>query len=496
MDPLFEIHIDLDRCNSSGVATVLASHIRQAIADGRLPAGAKLPATRKAQAAFGISRNTLANVYERLAAEGHVISRHGSGIYVADKRRKPQAPRKECVSTLGFKLNPFWEQPEASHEMGFWSGPAEETDSQIRVDFRPAVVDPRLFPHDIFRRISARQLRVLEISPPRLRNALSNRGSHALQSAIAAYIAVTRAITCDSDHVLVTSGAQQAFDVLARSLVTPGKTLVVVEDPGYPALRVPFRAAGATVAPVGVDNEGLRVADIPGGTKIICVCPSHQFPLGTTMSPRRRLALHEFARKNAAVLIEDDYDAEFRFDGAPIDALWSEETAEHVFYVGTFSKCMFPELRLGFVVAPNWALDTITLVKSSIDWHCSSPLQHAVASFIDEGHLARHVRRLRTTYRRRRDLIVGLLEGQCGEYLDPLKCSYGMHLAAISKTSIDMKRVAQRIRSEGVAIHTLDRYFLGHRTRSGLMFGFGVTTETDIESGMRIIKRALEREQR
>lgn len=210
------------------------------------------------------------------------------------------------------------------------------------------------------------------------------------------------------------------------------------------------------------------------------------------MSPRRRAALHAFARKSAAIIIEDDYDGEFRFDSAPIDALWNADTSDYVFYVGTFSACMLPAFRLGFVVAPDWALDPITLIKNSSDGHCSIPVQRGLASFIAEGHLMRHVRKMRTIYRKRRDLILDLLGRPLAQWLDPLKCGYGMHLAALSTTDISMESVTQTTRDEGVAIHTLDRCFLGERTLSGLVFSFGVVNEKDIESGLRILRRAFE----
>jgi GntR family transcriptional regulator/MocR family aminotransferase len=336
----------------------------------------------------------------------------------------------------------------------------------------------------------------LELQSPQVRRPQRNRDSYPLRAAIAAHVAMTRGVTCDPDRVLVTTGAQQTFDLLARLLVTPGNTLVAVEDPGYPPMRVPFRAAGAVIAPVGVDREGLKVAEIPDGAKIICVRPSHQYPLGIMMSPRRRAALHAFARKNAAIIIEDDYDGEFRLDSTPVDTLLNTDTSDYDFYVGTFSKSSLPAFRLGFVIAPDWALETITLIKNSTDGPLSIPVEHGVANFIAEGHLIRHIRKMRSIYRKRRDLILDFLERPLAQWLSPLKCSSGMHLAALSTTDISMESVTRTTRAEGVAIHTLDRYFLGEQTLSGLVFGFGVTSEADIESGLQTLRRALENNSR
>src|SRR5277367_1210492 len=239
MDALFDIRTELDRCSSGGIAVVLASQLRKAIAEGRLPSGAKLPATRKAQATFGISRNTLADVYERLVAEGHLISRHGSGIYVSDSHppRGLCTPPKMRVGTPDFALNPFWRGPEPVREIGFWADPHDDARAPIAIDFRPGLTDSQLFPYDIYRRITAKQLRGLEINLLRVQRPQRNRDSYPLRTALAVHIAVTRGVTCDPDHVLVTTGAQQAFDLLARLLVTPGSTLVAIEDPGYPPMR-------------------------------------------------------------------------------------------------------------------------------------------------------------------------------------------------------------------------------------------------------------------
>jgi GntR family transcriptional regulator / MocR family aminotransferase len=181
-------------------------------------------------------------------------------------------------------------------------------------------------------------------------------------------------------------------------LVTPNDTVVAIEDPGYPPMRVAFAAAGARLVPVGVDDEGLIVEQLPADVRIICVCPSHQFPLGVTMSARRRQALVAFARRRGAVIIEDDYDGEFRYEGSPLEALRTGDAEDVVCYVGTFSKCMLPSLRLGFIVAPGWALRSLISAKNCMDWHCPMPMQMGVARFIAEGHLERHVRRLRRIY--------------------------------------------------------------------------------------------------
>jgi GntR family transcriptional regulator/MocR family aminotransferase len=250
-------------------------------------------------------------------------------------------------------------------------------------------------------------------------------------------------------------------------------------------------AAGARLVPVEVDAEGLIVERLPADVGVICVSPSHQFPLGVTMSRRRRNALVEFARTRGAVIVEDDYDGEFRFDGAPLEALRSSEFADVVFYVGTFSKCMLRALRLGFVVAPDWAMPALITVKNSTDWQCSMPVQIGVSDFIAEGHLDRHIRKMRQIYKKRRQLLLARLREYLGEWLEPQPSLYGMHVAALARTSLDLDRIADDLARNKVKMHTLSRYYLDRPTRAGLVFGYGVTDLPEIDRGLSLLRAAL-----
>jgi GntR family transcriptional regulator/MocR family aminotransferase len=295
---------------------------------------------------------------------------------------------------------------------------------------------------------------------------------------------------CQPDDVLVTAGAQQAFDVVARSLVTPGVTTVAIEDPGYPPMRVAFAAAGARILPIGVDAEGLLVDTLPADVHVICVCPSHQFPLGVSMSARRRRALLEFARKCGAVIVEDDYDGEFRYEGSSLETLRSLASDDVVFYVGTFSKCMLPAIRLGFVVAPEWAMRTLISVKNSLDWHCPTPLQMGVARFIAEGHLTRHVRKMRDVYGKRRQLLLEILATEFADRLEPIPSYYGMHIAAVAHYATDLERIGEAMLASNVRVHTLSRYFLGESKSNGFIFGYGTAGVSEIERGLSLMRRA------
>ena len=495
VDPLFELTLDLKPQGSREASRTLHRELRAAIVDGRLAAGAKLPATRKSAAFFGVSRNTAAEVYERLVTEGHAVSRRGAGTYVAERAPQPSARRVSQVSGVQ-RLNEFWLRADVTAAMGFWQDSRDTSPPRkgALVDFRPAMVDSRLFPLDVFRRLSARQLRGLERKPASYRSPQGNQGNYHLRKAIIKHIATTRAVACQAEDILVTSGAQQAFDLLARALVTPHQTTVALEDPGYPPMRVAFAAAGAKLVPVGIDEEGLIIEQLPSDVGVICVTPSHQFPLGVTMSLRRRQALIEFARERAAIIIEDDYDGEFRYEGSPLPALRTVQAADVVFYVGTFSKCMLSALRLGFIVAPGWAMSTLTAAKNCLDWHCPTPMQTAVAGFIGEGHLSRHVRKMRGIYQQRRELLLQLLQDKLNEWLQPIPSFYGMHIAALADPGVDLEAVARGLLQQQVKIHTLSRYFLGPQTQVGLVFGYGTVDLPEIRRGAsQLRKRAARR---
>ena len=497
MDQLFEIDLELPSAGGRSLSESLCRQLRKAIEDGRLPPGARLPATRRAARFFGVSRNTAATVYEQLLCEGYVVTRQGSGTYVAER-----APAARPAAAAGkrqpptYRLNEFWLRPEVARDIGFWREPpqacrAARSPGTKSIEFRPGLVDSRLFPFEIFRQMCSRRLRGLERNPVSYKSPQGHQGNFHLRAAIARHIALTRAVACEPAEVLVTSGAQQAFDLLARVLVTPGKTTVAVEDPGYPPMRVPMAAAGARIVAVGVDAEGLIVEDLPSDAEVICVSPSHQFPLGVTLSPRRRKALIEFARRHTAVVIEDDYDGEFRFAGSPLEALRTADSADVVFYVGTFSKCMLPALRLGFVIAPPWALPALVAAKNCFDWHCAVPIQLAVASFMTDGHLARHVRKMREIYRARHERVLSFIGEHLHEWLEPLPSFCGMHVAAVARAPLDLDTVAQTLLSHQVNLHALSRYYLGHATRSGFIIGYGAADLDEITRGLSLLRTVL-----
>lgn len=492
MEPLFELHITTAPPGSREVASHLFRQLKDAILAHRLPHGARLPSTRAAVRLFSVSRNTAQDVYDRLAVEGLVYSRPGAGTFVnlrPQEQTRPQISMSPIKPRVG---NDVWGRSEIQASIGFWRERTNEVAAfPIVADLRPALIDQGIFPHAAFRQIMARQLRRLETAPPPSRSPQGNQGNYRLREAIAEHVGLTRAVPCEAGEVLVTAGAQQAFDLLARTLVTSGETVVAIEDPGYPPLRAPFAAAGARIVPVRVDAEGIVVDEIPPDAAIICVCPSHQFPLGMPLSLRRRDALIEFARRTGAAIIEDDYDGEFRYEDRPINALRGEGSEDHVFYVGSFSKCMLPSLRLGFVIAPAWAMPALVMAKNASDWHCASPIQMAVAEFVRGGHLSRHIRRARRIYLERRNHLVGLLRRELTDAVTIIPSLYGMHMSVISNVDVDCEAVSEALEKRGVQIHSLQRYYMGVAERSGFVIGFAAVERNSLEVAITALGKAF-----
>jgi len=307
------------------------------------------------------------------------------------------------------------------------------------------------------------------------------QGQATFRETIAAHVSISRAVACHGDDIVVTAGIQQGLDLLARILVTAGQTIVAVEDPGYRPTGITFAAAGATVVPVPVDTEGIIVEQIPPGTQIIYVTPTHQFPLGYTMSMERRVALLNFAQTHGAVIIEDDYDSEFRYNGKPLDALQTLDRNGSVFYIGTFSKSLFPALRLGFVVTPPWARHALVAAKRFSDWHSPVLEQETLAAFIAEGHLARHIRKMRKIYAERYNVLIEALSLHCSDLLEPISADCGLHLAALIKGNTQASAIAAQANASGIGLYSLDRYPIAGNERNGFAFGLGLIKTEQID---------------
>ncbi len=481
-DPILTLELEIPADESRSVTRTLHRQLKSAIRSGRIAPGLRLPATRAMAEHLGISRNSVIAAYDLLTMEGDVWTRTGSGHYVCET--VPQAtPQKAAASARhrGRRLNVDYR--------GF-AEPVKMIDpAGSTFDFRLGVPEISLLPLDVWGRLSNRALRSL---PRREAGYASPAGEPGLRAAIAGHVSVTRAIACSADDVVVTAGAQQAFDLIARVLVTPGRTVVAVEDPGYPPLRDVFAAAGAVIVPVPVDDEGLRVDLLPPNTQVIYVTPSHQFPLGVAMSARRRRQLLAVARQRGAVIIEDDYDGEFRFDNRPLDALQTLSDDESVLYVGTFSKSLFPGLRMGFVIAPGWARQALTVARQRADWHGNLQAQNALGAFITEGHLTRHVRRMRALYGERRRRLAEGLDEHLARWLAPIPASAGLHVGTRAIADFDVDRVVAGARARGVNVDWVGRYAAGPGHAQGLLFGYGAVDAEAIPEALRRIRDAFE----
>ncbi|MHA6206059.1 MocR-like pyridoxine biosynthesis transcription factor PdxR [Dyella soli] len=464
---------------SRGRLEALHGQLRAAILDGRLAGGQGLPSTRGLAASLGLSRNTVVAAYDRLLSEGYVSARQGAGYLVSSGLARQEA-RVVRGADGDRRLAPPWRHAVMPVRT---SAPAS-----FRHDLRVGFPDASRFPFDVWRRLAARALRNLS---RKAAGYPAPAGRRALREAIAGHVSFARAVTCGADDVVVCNGAQQAFDLLARILVTPGRTVVAVEDPGYPPLRAAFAAAGARVVPVPVDGEGLVVERLPATARVIYVTPSHQFPLGMVMSPARRMALLDFARRHGAVIIEDDYDGEFRYGDRPLDALQTLDRDGLVFYVGTFSKSLFPALRLGYAVAPPWALAALVQARQVCDWHADVLAQDTLASFIAEGHLARHVRKMRRIYAERREALIDGLVRHAGEWLALQGSDAGLHVAALLPPELDAGALVQRALAQDMRIEALSGYAIGATAPNGLVFGLGTLPAARMDEATQALGRLL-----
>jgi GntR family transcriptional regulator/MocR family aminotransferase len=481
MEPMFELPLRIPPRKSGERLRALHGQLKAAILEGRLRPGLRLPATRVFATNYGVSRNTAIATYDLLLSEGYITTRHGAGTYVADvvPRVTRLAGQQKSNAKRVRQLGEFWQRPLVD---------GAPSPGEVRYQFRLGLPDVSRFPMATWRRLSSRSLRSFGRQAPVAETAA---GRPALREAIAKHVSFARAVACDAADIVVTSGAQQAFDLLSRILLTPKRKVVAMEDPGYQRARLAFMAAGAKVVPVPVDEEGLIVEKLPTQASVIYVTPSHQFPTGAVMSPRRRAELLAFASAHDAAIIEDDYDAEFRFGARPLDALQTLDRAGSVFYVGTFSKSLFPELRLGFLAAPSWAQPALLAAKHYADGQCSPLLQETLASFIGEGHLARHVRRMRQVYSGRREALLNGLEKYLSAHLVPVPSAAGLHLAAYTQAPVDAEKIVERANRQGAGVYALSRFQIGRAGRSGLVFGYSSLSERDITEGLVRLARAF-----
>jgi GntR family transcriptional regulator / MocR family aminotransferase len=462
-----DVHVSL--VGRQDLAGQIYRQLRLAILERRLVRDDRLPPTRELAGRLGVSRTTTSVVYDRLISEGFAVSRPGAGTFVSfvvtGPTRRP-APSAVVRPLPAWRAIPFpdWVWQEAEF------------------DFRPGQPDASLFPLRTWRRLMTRQFQPAAVG--RAAN-VHPAGLEALRGAIAHHVGIARGIRATADDVVVTNGTQQAIDLIARVLLRPGDG-VAFEDPGYGPPFFLLRAMGAKVQGVPVDREGLIVDAIPAGTKLVYVTPAHQMPLGMTMTLARRVALLAWARQHDASIIEDDYDSEFRFGGRPIEPLHTLDESGRVVYVGSFSKTTLPTLRLGFIIAPPSLWPALHGAKFLTDWHTPEALQRAMAEFIQEGHFARHVRRMRLVYEARHHLMTEILERDFAPELQVIPSAAGLHVTATAAATpiARMQEIVQGAARLGVALHPLAPYALMRPSSSGLVLGYGAIPTDRIEAGL------------
>jgi GntR family transcriptional regulator/MocR family aminotransferase len=475
--------IDIDRMSPVPMARQLYEAIRAAILDGRLAAGLRLPSTRTLAADLDLARNTVLAAFEQLVAEGYVEARAGAGSRVA-------AFAPETLSAVRPMVRAGTPKETAltlSRRGRVLASPIRRLGPNATA-FQPGLPALDRFPREDWARALARASRA---APDESLGYRHTTGLPALRAAIAAHVGATRGVRAEPDQVVMVAGAQAGLELVARMATDPGDD-VWVEDPGYLGARAAFEAAGARPVPVPVDAEGMMVAGGRGTPRLVYVTPSHQYPLGVTMSLPRRLALLEAARAAGAWVLEDDYDSEIRHAGRPLNSLQGLDRSGRVIYMGTFAKTMFPGLRLGFLIVPPGLVDAFAQALRHTGQNGTLAPQAALATFIEEGLFGSHVRRMRSLYAQRQQALVDALRLRLGGLVDVTPASTGMQLAAYLDGRMD-DRVASRAAADaGIVAHPLSAYWLGTPTRGGLHLGFAAVPEAEMAPTVARLARALE----
>jgi len=455
--------------------------LKSAIRMGRLGQGARLPSTRSLAADLGVSRNTVMLAYEHLAAEGYIVSRHRSTTAVAAGVPSPAPPASSRPARVGApRLSRYGRRltrdPAMPPSASYAARPG------IRYDFRygrPAVAE---FPHEIWRRLLAARARRTALDtfgygPP--------AGYGPLREALAAYLGRARGVSCDAGQIVIVNGSQQAFDLAARVLLDPGDR-VVMEEPHYSGARLVFEAAGARLTGIPVDAEGLDTTKLPAAARLACVTPCHQFPTGVIMPVGRRQALLDWAARTGAWVIEDDYVSEFRYEGRPLEALQALDRTGRVIYVGTFSKTLFPALRLAYLVLPPALVRPFVIAKWMTDRYTAMLGQEALTDFITSGHFERYLRRARARNAARRRVLLDALQARLGDRVTITGDNAGVHLLVWLNdvAAVEVGALIARAAEAGVGVYPISAFYFRPPRRAGLLFGYASLTEAEIRAGI------------
>jgi GntR family transcriptional regulator / MocR family aminotransferase len=476
---------ELDRAADAPVFRQIYLQLRSAILSGTLRPATKLPSTRELAAQLGVSRSAVVSAFEQLLAEGYAFGRKGAGTYIASdlpesfkaihgRKKRPASVAKTATSFRG--LGDFVDVTAQSDERPFNLG-------RTLVDARTA---------ELWRKFSARMLRSFG------RHHLGYGDPHGmleLRKSVCDYLQAARGVRCGPEQVVITAGTQQAIDIVARVMQGPDKE-VWIEDPGYSLTHLALVAAGVKVCPIPVDQHGVDVAEgirRAPKARAVFITPSHQFPKGVVLSMARRLELLAWARESGAWIVEDDYASEFRYGGRPLASLQGLDEAERVIYIGTLNKALFPGLRLGYAVLPPSLVRAFVTARYLMDRQPSSLCQAVVAAFMEEGHFAAHIRRMRQMYRDQRDALVAALRRRVGDHLTVDPPDQGMHLVAYTRRGLSDVTIEQAAREHGVVVRAMSRLYVEAPAQSALMLGFSGYPRQLIAPAIARLARAFER---
>ena len=490
------IRISLVAGSKTPIYRQIFGRIREAILSGQLAAGSRLPSSRSLSGALRVSRNSVVAAYEQLASDGYIQSRIGDGSRVSEipthllRDRGPTKP----VAT-GDPTNPDSRTRLSQRAAQIVSAPIERTWLQRHrnqpLAFRVGLPAVDLFPFDVWSRINARIARTESRS---LAIQFDTAGLPRLRQAIASYLALSRGVVCSADQVLVVSGAQAGLDLTLRLLLDVGDT-ALIEDPCYLGIRGALTGVGARIRAVRVDDQGFDIArgeTLAPEARVALVAPSHQFPMAVTMPLERRVMLLEWARRRNAWIVEDDYDSEFRYVGRPLSPLQSLDRDGRVIYVGTFSKVLYPSLRLGYVVVPDRLLDAFWALQRFSN--ATPPIfdQAAVASFIEEGHFARHIKRMRQAHHERGSALVDAARSVFSDSVSVRPPQAGLHTLLNLPTGLQDETVADIAATKGIDVRPLSMYAIDARPTSSLALGFACLPGRKMEPALRVLKAAVD----
>jgi GntR family transcriptional regulator/MocR family aminotransferase len=456
--------------------------LRQAILVGNFPAGGRLPSTRDLAQQLGISRTVVLLAYDQLLAEGFAVGRGGSGTYVFEGFGNSAHVRVKRSADL--RLSRFGlAAVDALKAVDY----PRRRPPALRYDFSDGRSDVETFPFEAWRRILLRHARM---APVRQFDYGEAVGSLALREAICAHVRRSRAVVCDPSEVIVVNGSQQALDLIARVLVERGDR-VAIEEPHYNGIREVLRAAGARLLPVPVDRDGLDPARLPKHAKIVFVTPSHQFPTGVTLTLARRIELLEWASRKNAVIVEDDHDGEFHYEGRPLESLQGLDRQGRIVYVGTFSRTVFPALRIGYLIVPKSLAAAFTGAKWLNDLHSATLEQQTLAEFITTGMYDRHLGRLRRRNAARRRALLEAIRRYLGTRVEVTGDGSGTHIVLWPTKFVSEEALVAHAASRGVGISGISHCFITRPSRPGIILGYSRMNEREIREGIRRLSETL-----